>query len=122
MTVACEISVTTTVEHEVANLTKCLQTKFDHIIFVCKDKRRRTKVEAALNAELPDVKHIIYVAPDDILAALEQVDPQPKTTEGTIRGYKVKTNRSTLSAEEIAAKRKAIMEAIARSLAKGEKI
>lgn len=121
LTVACEISVTTTVEHEVANLTKCLQTKFDHLIFVCKDKRKRTKVEATLKTELPDVKHVIYVAPDDILAALERVDPQPQTTEGTIRGYKVKTNRSTLSAEEIAAKRKAIAEVVARSLAKGDK-
>jgi hypothetical protein len=121
VTVACEISVTTTVEQEVTNLLKCLQAGFDHIIFVCKDKRKRTKVEATLKEEISDTKDIIFIAPDDILAALERVDQQPKTTEGMVRGYKVKVSRHTLSAEEIAAKRKAIAEAIARSLSKGQK-
>jgi hypothetical protein len=121
LTIACEISITTTVEHEVANLTKCLQAKFSHIIFVCKDKRRRTKVADALNAALPNVRHITFIGPDDIVAALDQVDPQPKTTEGTVRGYKVKVSRQTLSAEEIAARRQAIAEAIGRSLSKGVK-
>lgn len=116
LTVACEISVTTAVEHEVANLTKCLQAKFSHIIFICKDKRRRAKVQNTLSAQLPAVQNIIFVGPDDIVAALDHVDPQPKTTEGTIRGYTVKVSRQRLSPEEIATRRKAIAEVIARSL------
>jgi hypothetical protein len=120
--VACEISVTTTVEQEIANLLKCHQAGFDHIIFVCKDKRKRTKVETALKSALSNMTRFIFIGEaNDILAALERIDTAPKTTEETIRGYKVKTNRSTLSADEIAAKRKAIAEAIARSISKGKK-
>jgi hypothetical protein len=52
------------------------------------------------------------------VGALKRVDPQPKTTEETICDYKVKTKRSTLSAEE----RKAIAAAIAWALSKKSNI
>lgn len=121
VTVACEISVTTTAEQEIANLQKCLQAGFDHIIFVCKDKRKRTKVEAMLKEEMPKAKNIIFIAPDDILAALESIDSVLTTTKKTIRGYEVKVSRRPISTEEIAEKRKAVAEVIARSVAKGKK-
>ncbi|MGZ5799538.1 MAG: type IV secretory system conjugative DNA transfer family protein, partial [Burkholderiaceae bacterium] len=124
LTIACEISVTTTVEHEVANLTKCLQSKpkFNHLIFICKDKRRRDKVQKLLASTQPEAANIIFIGQDDIVVALDQVDPQPKTTEGTIRGYKVKVSRQNLSTSDIAARRAVVAEVIARSLAKKEKI
>jgi hypothetical protein len=119
LTVACEISVTTAVEHEVANLTKCLQAKFSHIIFVCKDKLRRNKVQEMLTSTQPEAANVIFIGPDDIVAALDRVDPQPKTTEGTIRGYKVRVSRQSLSASDVTARRSAVAEVIARSLSKG---
>ena len=121
MTVACEISVTTTADQEVANLLKCKQAGFDHILFVCKDNRKRTKVESTLAEALGDVKNIVFIAPKDIPMALERIDPTPKTTETTIRGYKVKTTRTMLSAEEGAAKQKAVAEVIARAISKRKK-
>ncbi|MGZ5799534.1 MAG: hypothetical protein ACXWJZ_02775 [Burkholderiaceae bacterium] len=78
LTVACEISVTTTVEHGVANLMKCLQVKFSHIIFICKDKRRRDKVQKFLASTQPEAANIIYNGTDNIVVALDQIDPQSK--------------------------------------------
>jgi hypothetical protein len=121
LTIACEISVTTTVEHEVANLTKCLQAKFSHIIFVCKDKRRRTKVQEILTSTQPEAANVFFIGPDDIVAALDRLDPIAKTTETTVRGYKVKVSRQSLSASDIAARRAAVAEVIAKSLSKEQK-
>lgn len=118
LTVACEISVTTAVEHEVANLTKCLQAKFSHIIFVCKDKRRQDKVQRMLASTQPGTESIIFIGPDDIVAALDRVDPAPQTIEGVVRGYKVKVTRQSLSASDITARRSVMAEVIARSMRK----
>jgi hypothetical protein len=108
LTVACEISISTTVEHEVANLTKCLQAKFSRIIFICNDKRRRTKIREMLASTQPETANIIFISPDDIVAALDQINPQLQTTEGTVRGYKVKVSRKSLSAADIAGRRAAV--------------
>lgn len=116
LTIACEISVTTSVEHEVANLTKCLQTKFSHIIFVCKDKRRRDKVQKMLTSAQPEAATILFIGPDEVVGTLDRVDPTPQTTEGVVRGYKVKVSRQNLSANDIATRRLVIAEVIARSL------
>jgi hypothetical protein len=121
LTIGCEISVTTSVEQEVANLTKCLRAKFDHILFVCADARRREKVRAALASVQPDVQNVIFLGPDDVVTVLDRVDPATQPTEATIRGYKVKVSRQSVSASDITARRSAVAEVIARSLSKGSK-
>ncbi|MGZ3239828.1 MAG: hypothetical protein ACXWJK_05510, partial [Burkholderiaceae bacterium] len=121
LTIACEISVTTTVEHEVANLTKCLQSKpkFNHLIFICKDKRRRDKVQKLLASTQPEAANIIYISPEEIVTAIECIDPSQIAIEGMVRGYKVKVSQQNLSASDIAARRAAVAEVIAKSLSKG---
>lgn len=37
LSVACEISVSTRLDHEVNNLTKCLAAGFDHAVLICLD-------------------------------------------------------------------------------------
>lgn len=114
--IAVEISVTTDLEHEAQNVEKCLAAGFTHILFVSGDKRRREKLrERFREARVP----VQAMAPDEIVAALDALVPAPATTESTVRGYKVKVTRQTLSQEELAGRRGAIAEVIARSLSKG---
>ena len=47
VSVACEISVSTRLDHEINNLTKCLAAGFDHAVLVCLDS---TTVDAAREA------------------------------------------------------------------------
>jgi hypothetical protein len=50
---ACEISVTTSPEHELGNLRKCVRAGFDQIVHVCNDTRKRRKLEDLAAAEFP---------------------------------------------------------------------
>lgn len=119
-TVACEISITTSVEHEIANVQKCIAAGFTHIIFICKDQKRREKVRKGFPSTISEHANITYIAPEDIVATLDNLDQEPKTTEGVVRGYKVKVSRQNLSASEVTSRRVMVAGVIAKALSKGK--
>lgn len=43
--IACEISVTTTIEHEVQNVANCMEAGYQEIAFICRSKRRLSHIE-----------------------------------------------------------------------------
>ena len=51
-TFACEISITTTIDHEVGNVVKCLKVGFPIVAVICVDAERLRKIEAAVKAVL----------------------------------------------------------------------
>lgn len=58
------------------------------------------------------------IGAEEIVAFLDGLDSGPAVTESTVRGYKVKVTRQAVSPEELAGRRSAIAEVIARSLVK----
>ena len=116
-TVGCEISITTSVEHEIANLTKCLASGFTRILFVSPDRKRREKV-AGWAKEHSAKTPIDIVSPEEIVHALDQLDAGPASSETIVRGYKVKVTRQTITPADVAGRRAAIAQVIARSMGK----
>src|SRR5438046_10522261 len=47
--IACEITITTTVDHEVGNVAKCLKAGFATIAVVATDEERLRKLESEVN-------------------------------------------------------------------------
>ena len=103
--IACEISFTTTIDHEVGNVTKCLKAGFKVIAVVCTDLTRLLKIEKAICGCLsPEQGAMVkYFTPEQLLAYIKQlpvdVTPPPET-ERKIGKYKVKRSHSTLTEEE----------------------
>ena len=56
------------------------------------------------------------IGPEDIVPALDALGGAPSTSESVVRGYKVKVTRQDLSPAEVANRRKAVAEVIARGL------
>jgi flagella basal body P-ring formation protein FlgA len=118
VSVGVEISITTEVEHETENLRKCLGAEFTHVLFVSTDARRRKEISKRFAGSVPAVS---VCGPEEVVAMLDALDPGPVTSETTVRGYKVKLTRQTMTPEEIASRRSAVASVIAKSLGKGKK-
>lgn len=114
ISLAFEISVTTEIEHELANLRKCLGAEFTKVFCVLIEVKRKDKFVRALKAaDMAD--QVDVLGPEEIVTALESVAPAP-VPETTIRGYKVKVSRQAVSPDDVAGRRAAIASVIARSL------
>jgi hypothetical protein len=102
-TIACEISITTTIDHEVGNIAKCLKAGVPKVVMICLDEQRLRKIAAAvsgsLGAEL--AARVEYFQPDPFIAYLKALKPSaPQPTETEYAGYKVKRSIPKLSAQE----------------------
>jgi len=94
-TIACEISISTTIDHEVGNVAKCLKAGFPKVAVICLDEERLKKIAAAVAGSLgPEAAaRVIYLQPDKFITGLQSqpspVAEAPKQPEMR-RGYKVK--------------------------------
>ena len=118
LAIACEVSVTTNVDHEVENIRKCVEGGFTRIFFICPDKRRREKVLEGAKGFAGNA--LAVLAPEELLVALDELHALAAPEETQVRGYKVKVNRQPISYEDLAQRRSALAEVIARSLTRQE--
>jgi len=122
--IACEISISTTIDHEVLNASKCLKAGIATVAMICLDDARLQKIAAAVSGSLgPDVSvRVVYYKPDpfiEYLKSLPQLPPQP--TEKTYAGYKVKHSLPKLSSEEQKAKEDLAHKLLSEALKKKKK-
>jgi len=118
--IACEVTITNTIDYEVRNVTKCIKAGFKHIVLLGVSEDKLQKLEAAvrnsLGAENAALVH--YFLPDAFIDYLEKLPvPEPvgpKTK--TVRGYKVKTVYEHASPEEVKAKEDEMIRMIAERM------
>lgn len=100
---ACEISISTTVDHEVGNVSKCLKAGFEDVVVICLDDERLEAIAKAVRGSLgaEAAERVRYFQPDRFIEHLTElpIPPPPESTKIT-RGYKVKSKISKLSPEE----------------------
>jgi len=120
--IACEISVTSTVDQEVGNVVKCLEAGFHEVAVLGLKRPRLSKIEAALKSKLPasDLARVHLLSPEELFTMLSM---RPKNRETVIGGYKVKVRHEAVDPDEAAARYKALTEVVAKSVRrmKGEK-
>jgi hypothetical protein len=117
-TFACEISITTTIDHEIGNVQKCLKAGFPTVAVVCLDEERLKKIEAAVAGSLGSdlAARVIYCEPDQFIARLQALPPQaPKapTPPETRRGYVIRRTVTKLTPEEQRQRENAAIQSIA---------
>jgi hypothetical protein len=102
-TIACEISISTTIDHEVGNVAKCLKAGALKVAVICLDDERLRKISHAVSGSLgaEAATRVLYYQPDQFIADLKQLPPPPsQPTETRYAGYKVKRSMPNLSAPE----------------------
>ena len=120
ISIACEISVTTDVEHELGNIQKCLAAGFDHVVLVSGNIQTLNKGRSLARDSLPpdDFGRIRFLTADSFSVFLEELGATGASTVQTVRGYKVKTEYKSLTESDNKARKKVIAETILRELRK----
>ena len=97
--VACEISISTTIDHEVGNVVKCLKAGVPNVAVICLDEERLRKIASAVSGSLgkEQTARVEYFQPDAFIAHLKALpSPTPEPTETKYAGYKVKRSAPKL--------------------------
>ena len=86
--IACEISVTSTVELELGNLKKCLAAGFTEIVMVCDEERTRKglKREAEKMVTAGPLKGVRFSSPDEMFADAGFLTEELVPEEQIVRG------------------------------------
>jgi hypothetical protein len=118
---AVEISVTTTVDHEIGNVVKCVKAGFQKIVVIAVSVERLQKMEAAVHNSLgADIAgRVSFFLPDDFAAflktpILETTPPTPADDQR--RGYRIKRTMVKLSPEETKAREAGALQILAESM------
>jgi hypothetical protein len=122
-TIACEISITTTIDHEVGNVAKCLKANFPSVAVICIDDERLQKISCAVSGSLglELAARVSYFQPDQFIDHLRTLaEPVPKAPDvpQTRRGYKINRIVSKLSPEEQKLREDAAIRLIAETMRK----
>jgi hypothetical protein len=119
--IACEISVTTSKDHELGNVEKCIAAGYKEIM-VIGAKERQAKALARFIEENLEEGHgatIHATTPEALPDLLDSLGGTPAPRESTVRGYSVKTTHKLLSQDEHAERRRVLASVIAKGLGKG---
>jgi hypothetical protein len=117
-TIACEISISTTIDHEVGNVAKCLKAGFPKVAIICLEQERLRKIGAAVAGGLGSemAGRVMYAEPDQFIAHLQTLAPPiPKATK-TRRGYRVKRSAPQLTPEEQEQREEAAIRSLAEAM------
>lgn len=123
--IACEITVTTTIDHEVGNIQKCAKAGFANVAAIGVSRDKLAELESAVATSLgADIAaRVRYYLPDDFmeyLKGLPQPEP-PKPEVKTVKGYKVKTTYPKLSPDEAKAREEAGIKLITEAMVRNKR-
>jgi len=103
--IACEISITSTIDQEVRNVHKCLKANFPSVAVIGLTEDKLRKLENAIKGSLGNdaISRVAFFQPDAFIFHLKGLSrATTKTAEkpDTRRGYKIKRSFTKLSTEE----------------------
>ncbi len=117
MRIACEITITTSPEHEAGNVQKCLAAGFPYVAVVSPERKNLAKIRALVLSviEKAETHRIQFCTPEELFAFLETIGSRPSTAE-TVRGYEVKVQYKSVARDQQKAKKQAVGQVILQAL------
>ena len=75
-TIACEISVTTGIDHELGNVQKCLAAGFQYVVVVSSEKQTLTAIKHAILGALTasQYKQVRFLTPEQVFSFIEGLE------------------------------------------------
>ena len=82
--IACEVSLTTTVEHELGNIGKCLKAGYDNVVLCSPERRTLEKVKALVFKKLKksDQETVLFLQPEELFFYFEKEAAEGEGEEG----------------------------------------
>jgi hypothetical protein len=118
--IACEISVSTSIEHELSNARKCLLADFHSVALIPADDRRHAQLCKAIAGTFTpgELARLRCFTAEEFITYVTTLPeaPSAKPGEKTIRGWRVKRTHVKLTDEERAAKTKAAFDLLAQDM------
>ena len=107
--IACEISITTSPEHELNNIQKCLAHGYDIIAVLSNEKKHLDKIRKLAETQLDKstFKKLFFLQPEEFIEFLDQRKQPEKIQRKTVRGYTVNVQYMELNISEEKQKREA---------------
>jgi len=116
--IACEISITTTVEWELGNIQKCLASGFEKVFLLSQEKKYLANAQELIreNLEPAELDRIQCLTIEEFIEFLEQEDAKSAEKEQIIGGRKVRVRHRALSEAEKKSRRQAIAQTILQAM------
>ena len=91
--ICVEVSVTTTREHELLNVQKCLRFGANEVWLVAGSERHQKSLQKHIAPALSDTEQskVSFMSEDDVAERFESQADAPEETETIVRGYKVRS-------------------------------
>lgn len=120
ITIACEISLSTTVDHEVGNVAKCIKAGYGKVAVICLDDKRLQAIAAAVAGSLGSevAQRVTYAQPDEFIASLQSLPPPANQTNSMRRGYVVRRTLPESTPVERRQKEEIALRAISEAMRK----
>jgi Type IV secretion-system coupling protein DNA-binding domain len=101
LTICCEVSVTTTREHEYLNVKKCLEFGADQVWLVANTQRHRTGLERFIKPKLTGMENekTSFLTLDMVEVLMQKLAPSAEQKERVVRGYKVVSTSKSQKAD-----------------------
>lgn len=115
--IACEIGMTTSVDWEIHNIQKCLDSGYDFIVAVVKNREALIIMQEAVSQKIEAFSHF-KVSVMEVETFIKYLDAEigAEVPEVRMKGYRVKVKYDDVSAEVVNQKREAIAKAVYDSL------
>ena len=96
LTICCEVSVTTTREHEYLNVKKCLEFGASQVWLVASSERHRTGLERFIAPKLTEIESekTSFLTLEGVEDLLRDFAPSAEMREKVVRGYRVRSKSS----------------------------
>jgi len=118
--IACEIGITTSPEHEFENIRKCFTAGFERVLLVAPDRSVRSQLKSRVATLPPEQAGAVDLcSPEEILALLDRLGAAMIPAVQTVGGYRVKVRHQVLRPEEEKKQRGAVASIIAKALRRG---
>jgi hypothetical protein len=118
LSIACEITVTTSVDHELANVRKCLAAEYAFVAAIATSASKLKEIETRAASVLSKIEQekVRYVTPETLFEFIESLEAQAASTENTVRGYKVKVNYKPAESSDKSAQKRAVSKVVVGAL------
>jgi hypothetical protein len=117
-TIACEVAVTTTDEHELQNIEKCLKAGYSKVIIITPEKKRLEKIRSLVlqKFDSSNQNKVLFFEPEELFYYLEEQVSKYVVREERVKGYRVKVQYQTVDETESKQKRDSIAKVILDSM------
>lgn len=118
LSIAFEVSVTTSLAHEIENAKKCLVSGAGRVVLVVARPRSLSRCKSMIAASFSsqEQQRIEVLSPEDISTFISGYSEVPHTTENIVRGYRVVRRLKASEPEDVRGRAEVLTKIIARSL------